>query len=172
MKKINLLLLGLTASITYSQDCKYKRNEVDEFTKHKILETKEGIFTISGMGLGFSVGYSLLKINDQRILKFNVVSPSIFTLQKGSEIMFKTDAENTINLIFPESVIANGLYNNALKATHWSGSIQIYLTEENYQRLLNEKLLKLRIYTSAGYIDDDINTKRDNKFKEQLKCIK
>lgn len=171
MKKITFLILTLSSTFIYSQDCKYKRNEVDEFTKHKILETKPELFTISGMGLGFSTSYSLLKINDEKFIKFSVTSPSIFTLQKGSEIMFKVEAENAIILTFPESIVANGTYNSSLKSTHWSGTIVISISDINYQRLLNEKVTKLRVYTANGFVDDDISEKRDKKFKALLTCI-
>lgn len=171
MKKNTFLILVLFSTFIYGQDCKYKRNEVDEFTKDKILETKPELFTISGMGLGFSTSYSLLKINDQKFIKFNVTSPSIFTLQKGSEIMFKVEAENPIILTFPESIVANGSYNTSLKSTHWGGSIVIPINDINYQRLLNEKITKLRVYTANGFIDDDISEKRDKKFKALLTCI-
>lgn len=171
MRPIYLIALILTSTFVYSQDCKYKKNEVDEFTKHKILETKSELFTISGMGLGFSTNYSLLKVNENRFLKLTITSPSIFTLEKGSDIMFKVEAENAITLTFPESIVANGSYNTTLKSTHWNGYIIIPISEENYQRFLNEKISKLRVYTSNGYIDDDISEKRDKKFKNLLSCI-
>lgn len=171
MKRITFLILTLASTISYSQDCKYKRNEVDEFTKHKILETKEELFTISGMGLGFSTTYSLLKINDKRYITFKVTSPSIFTLRKGSEIMFKTELENPITLEFPDSIVANSTYISSLKSTFWNGSMDIPLSEEAYQRLLNEKITKLRVYTTDGFVDDDIASKRDKKFKSLLTCI-
>lgn len=154
-----------------SQNCKYKMNEVDEFTNDRILETKADVFTISGMGLGFSCGYSLKKINDQRYLKLNVMSPSIVSLREGDEIMFKTDKEETINMTFPTTVIAEGIYNSALKSTHWNASILIPIPDNVNERFLNETLIKLRVYTTDGYVDDDIKAKRAKKFVEYLKCI-
>lgn len=171
MKNFYLITILFTSAIIYSQDCKYKRNEVDEFTKHKILETKPELFTISGMGLGFSTSYTLLKINDQRYISFSATSPSIFTFQKDGEIMFKVESENAIILSFPESVVANGTYNSSVKSTHWSATIGIPISEEIYQRFLKEKIAKLRVYTAKGFIDDDISEKRDKKFKQLLKCI-
>jgi len=171
MKKTLLALTFVFANAAFAQECKYKRNEVDEFTKNKILETKEGVFTISGMGLGFSTGFALMKVNNDRFLKLNVTSPSIFTLQNGSEIMFKVEGADPIVLNFPESIVANGVYNTSIKSTLWSGSIAIPLSEENYKRFLNEKISKLRVHTANGYVDDDVSEKRDKKFKELLKCI-
>jgi len=171
MKKIILLTLILTTNFILGQNCKYKINETDEFTKNKILETKAELFTISGMGLGFSCGYSLKKINENKYLKLSISSPSIFTLRQGSEIMFKTDKEETINLKFPETVIADGQYNSTLKSTHWGAYILIPIPNDINERLLNEKISKLRVYTGDGYIDDDIKEKRAVKFVEYLKCI-
>jgi hypothetical protein len=171
MKKIILIIL-LSGSFTmFGQNCKYKIDEIDEFTKSRIIETRESLFTISGMGLGFSCGYSLKKINDSRYLKLIITSPSIFTLRKGNKIMFLTDKEETIDLYFPESVVADGAYNSSLKSTHWSAHIYIPISNNINERLLNEKLKKLRVYTADGYIDDDIKEKRAIKFVNYLRCI-
>ncbi len=171
MRKSLSLITLFFSIICFGQNCKYKTNEIDEFTKNKILETKIEVFTVSGMGLGFSTSYTLKKINEKRYLNFKITSPSIFTLREGDKIMFKTDSENTIDLIFPNTIIANNVYNSHLKTTTWLENILIPIDELTYQRLSNEKVLKLRVYTTDGYIDDDINEKRSKKFKELLKCI-
>ncbi|URM37195.1 hypothetical protein [Flavobacterium anhuiense] len=171
MKKITLPFLLLYSSFIFSQDCKYKRNEIDEFTKNKILETKENLFTLSGMGLGFSCAYTLKKINDNRYINLHITAPSIFTLRESHEIMFKTEKDSTIDLKFIESIVANGTYNTSLKSTHWSAQTMIPITAEAYERLKNEKITKLRVYTVDGHHDDDVSEKRDKKFKELLKCI-
>lgn len=167
---ILLLLLIFTTSI-FAQKCKFKINEVDEFTKNKILETRPAIFTSSGVGLGFSSSYSLKKINDEKYLKFKITSSSIFTLREGNKVMFKTNKEETINLKFPETIIANGSYNTSFRTTFWTGEILIPISDEINKRFQNEKIIKLRVYTGDGYVDGEINSKRATKFVEHLKCI-
>ncbi|HEX8576981.1 MAG TPA: hypothetical protein VF677_11870 [Flavobacterium sp.] len=171
MKKIIIaLILGFT-TFGYSQNCKYKINEVDEFSKNKILETKKEAFTMSGIGFGFSTNYSLKKINNDRYLKLYISSPKIFTLRQGDQIMLKTDSENTVSLVLMQTTIARSSYNDQLGSTTWYEDVLIPITDENYQRLLTENILKLRVYTADGYIDDDVKEKRAKKFKEILKCI-
>jgi len=171
MKKIIIALILVFTTFGFSQNCKYKINEVDEFTKNKILETKREAFTMSGIGFGFSTNYSFKKINNTRYLKLYVSSPSIFTLRQGEEIILKTESDNTISLKFLETIIPKSSYNSQLNNTTWYEDVLIPISDDNYQRLLTETILKLRIYTGDGYIDDDIKEKRAKKFKENLKCI-
>lgn len=172
MKKITLVLFAIILSVSsYSQNCKYKTNEVDDFTKNKILETKEELLTISGMGFGFSTSYNLKKVNENRYLKLNVSSPNIFTIKAGDEIMFKSNNDKPISLKFSETVILEPQYNSSSRSTIWYGFILIPISDENYIRLLQEPISKLRFYTSDGFIDDEIKDKRGKKFKELLKCI-
>ena len=147
--------------------CDYKVNKTDEFTKDIILETKGGRFTASGLFYGS--GYSLKKINGIKYLKFGIAGPSIFTLEKDGEIMFKTDEDKIITLKFTESMVAD--YVTANNITIWGANNHIQLTDDIYERFLNETIVKMRVYTSEGYIDDDIKSKHLKKFKEQLKCI-
>lgn len=175
MKKIIYLLIIATSFFTYAQDCNYKTNEVDEFTKKTILETKAQTLTISGMGVGFSTAISFRKVDSNRYLKLKIASPSVFSLRKGDKIMFKTDSENTIDLEFENTVIADynsgTLIGTTRTPSNWTGDIFINISDEIYNRLLNENILKLRVYTSDGYVDDDVSSKRNKKVKELLKCI-
>lgn len=170
MKK-TLFIAVLFANFTFGQNCKYKINTIDEFTKSQILQTKDELLTVSGMGFGFSASYAFKKIDNTRYLRLGVSSPSIFTLKKGDEILFKTENENPVSLKFPETIIADGQYNSSLKTTHWGTYILIPISDDVYSRFQNEKILKLRIYTADGYIDDDVKEKRAVKFKELLNCI-
>ncbi|MBF2709949.1 hypothetical protein [Flavobacterium soyangense] len=165
----------LTSTFLFGQNCKYKINEVDEFTKNIILETKAELLTISGMGFGFSSSYSFKKINNNRYLKLGITSPSIFTLRQGRDIMFKTNTEDIISLEFPETIVADYISGSRIGTSTtpsmWTGTILIPISNENYERLLKDKILKVRIYTGDGYIDDDVKEKRANKFQELLKCV-
>ncbi|MEZ0004913.1 hypothetical protein ABH942_000256 [Flavobacterium sp. 28YEA47A] len=169
MKKILLLLL-LSGSLAYGQKCKYKRDEVDEFTKHRILETKDNPLTISWTS-SFSCTYNLLNIDDKRYLVLNAYGPSAFTLREGAEVLFKTDAEEPIRLAFPKTVISGSGYNSSLKNIYFTASQMIPLPDEAYSRLLKEGITKLRVYTGQGYADDEVKPKHDKKLKEMLKCI-
>lgn len=175
MKKTLLFILLSASTALMSQNCKYKINEVDEFTKSTILETKGGILTMSGMGFGFSTAYSMKKINDIKYLNLHISSPSIFTLREDAEIMFKTNTDHTINFKFPKTLISNYIPGSRIGTSTtpsmYAGSILIPISDDNYERLLAEQILKLRIYMSDGYVDNDIKAKRAKSFQEDLKCI-
>jgi hypothetical protein len=169
--KRTLFIAILIGNLTFGQNCKYKTNTIDEFTNDKILETKDEFFTISGMGLGFSTSYSLKKINEKRYLRLGILNPSIFTLREGDEVVFKTMTDTPISLKFPQTIIANGQYNSASKSTYWITYSLILISDEVYNRLQNEKIIKLRVYTGDGFVDDNVKEKRAVKFQELLKCI-
>ena len=159
MKKIILGLLLVTSMISFSQNCKYKINETDEFTKNKILETEfEWISS--------NIGGSFKKINDKKALRLQLNSSSVFSVREGSKVMFLTDKEEPITFIFPETNISK-----ISTMTSFYSINYLMLSEENQNRLLNEKISKIRIYYSDGYIDTDIKEKKAIKFQELLKCI-
>lgn len=175
MKKVIIIFGFLITIFGYGQDCKYKRNEIDEFTKSKILETKSELLTISGMGFGFSSSVSFKKVDNQRYLKLAITSPSVFSIRKDDKIMFKTNAETSIELSFVETIISDYISGTRIgtsttPSTH-KAMIIIPLSNSELERLYTEDILKARIHTSDGYIDDDVKSKRAKKIKEYAKCI-
>lgn len=159
MKKIILGLALLSMSISFSQNCKYKTNEVDEFTKNKILETEfEWISP--------NIGSSFKKVNEKKALRLQINSSSVFSVREGSNVMFLTDKEDPITLVFSETNISK-----ISTLTSFYSINYLILSDENQARLLNEKITKIRIYYSDGYVDTDIKEKKVMKFKELLKCI-
>ena len=172
MKKIILLFMMLAGLTMSAQKCKYAKNEVDKFTNKTIVETKEDAFVISGMGLGFSVGYSLYKSDNNKYLKLRLTdSGSLFAIREGNEIMFKLENGNVINLKFIESQIADSSYNSGLKATFHKIITLVPITNEEIDQFKNNKLTDIRIYTTDGYVDKEVKEKRAKIFQELLKCI-
>lgn len=172
MKHLFSLIIIFISTFTYSQKCKYERNEVDEFTKNNILETKSQTFTVSGvMGLGFSSAFSLVKVNDQRYIKLHFSSPAIFSTSEGNELMLKLENDEVIKLYFLKSEVANPTYQEMLKSSVWSLKSSVHIPDDVYETLMKTKINKVRFYLSDGYHDDDVSAKRANKFIEALKCI-
>ena len=163
-----MLICGFSA---YSQDCKYSRDEIDEFTKKHILETKPQQLTISNMGLGFSTAITLKKVQDSRFLVLSYTSPSNIILQRGSKIMLKDDSDFILELIVPELIISKSTYNSTLKGFVHKGDVAFALTANEFEDLKSHMINKMRVYTSEGYIDDDISEKRWKKISILLKCI-
>ncbi|MCC9066334.1 hypothetical protein [Flavobacterium piscisymbiosum] len=161
MKKFYLITFLFTSLIIHSQDCKYKRNEVDEFTKHKVLETKSE-------WLAENIAYTLIKINDAKFLSIELGSFKVFAISDGAKLMFLPDKGDPIVLLFPKYEISKTTP-GAVASQYVTQSINI--SDEIYQRFLDEKITKVRFYTTDGYIDKPVKEKRANKFRQQLKCI-
>jgi hypothetical protein len=159
MRKITFLCLILTSTFIYSQDCKYARNEVDEFTKNKVVETKSE-------WLAPNVGYSLKKINDSKFLRLEINLFTVFSIRDGAKLMFLTDHDEPITMLFPKYEISR-----VGSASNFYIVEYLELTADLIERFKNEKINKIRFYTTDGYSDRDIKEKRDKKFKELLKCI-
>lgn len=159
MKKNICLILLLTSSLFYSQDCKYQRNEVDQFTKNKVVETKFE-------WLAEQTGYSLLKVDSVKFLKLYVESFKVFSIKDGAKLMFLTDKEEPITIVFPKYDISK-----RGTSSEFYISETITLSDEDFKRFQNEKITKVRYYTTEGYIEKNIKEKRANKFRESLKCI-
>ena len=159
MKHLYLMTLLITSTFVFSQDCKYQRNEVDEFTKNKIIETKFE-------WLGEQTGYTLKKINNTQILAMYLESFNVFSIKDGAKIMFLTEKEDPITLIFPKYEISK-----RGKSSEFYISENIILSNKEYERLQNETISKVRFYTTDGYIEKNVKEKRASKFRDQLKCI-
>jgi len=159
MKKIIIAWILVFTSFGYSQNCKYEKNEIDEFTKNKILETKFEWLTPNQ-------GYAFKKINKSKNLKIKLNYNSVFSIRKNDKIMFLTENNEPITLLFEETVISNILnLNNFYIIT------LINISDKIVDRFKNESINKIRIYYSDGYLDYDVKEKRAKKFKEILKCI-
>lgn len=161
MKNITFLLLILLTTLSYGQDCKYKRNEVDQFTKNKVLETKSE-------WLGENIAYTLKKIDDTKYLRIELGSYSVFAINDGAKLMFLTDKDESIELIFPKYEISKTTP-GAVASQYVVETINI--SGDVLKRLQTEKIIKVRFYTTEGYIDKPIKEKRASKFRDQLKCI-
>lgn len=169
MKKLLLKLALISCLNLFAQNCKYEINEVDEFTKKTILETKEQTLSRS---FNFYTAFSFKKIDDKKFLKLFISSTSIFSIRENHEIIFITDGDNSVILKFIQSKVSRGKYDSNSRITIWSETFYLPIDEETFQRLSNENILKLRVYTSDGYIDDEVKEKHAKKFKEQIICIK
>ena len=167
MKYILFLIMISSLSVA-AQDCKFKKNEVDEFTKQKVLETKQETLSKSGT---FYSAITAKKINDQRILEVYFSSLSLFSLYEGKTLMLLTDKGDVIELKFPESKVSDRLYNSAAKTTTWFQTQYFPLNDDTYRKLLSSKINKVRVNSSDGYIDSEVKDKWWKKDQELLKCI-
>lgn len=172
MKKITLAIILFTSFSSFSQKCKYVKNEVDKFTNKTILETKLDALGVSGMGMGFTSGYSFYKSNNDRFIKFVFTTTgSVFAISKGEGVMFKLENGDVVTLHFLESVVSDVSYISGLNTSAKKITTLVPLSDLEVEKLNKSLITDIRVYTTDGYIDDEVKKKRAVKFQELLKCI-
>ncbi len=169
MKKITLMLLLIIAAATaYSQ--KVVRNETDEFTGNKVIETDYFMWYWTG---SINVYLKGRKVDDRYLIN---LAPTVkFSIFEGNELMFKLKNGSVITITALNSAVSirGGLEHGKLQGSNVQGvNVQYELTAEQYKALLENEIDKIRIYGSGKYHDDNINQKADRKFKEMLNLLK
>lgn len=168
MNKILTILFLSFVSISFCQNCKIIKNEVDEFTGYKIVEVR-GKWLAKGsgiLGLGGATVVSIKKINDSVYLVFTISTGDVITTQKGDVLMLKTKSEDIIELPFEETVISENTMSDI-----WMNKQMILLTKEMIETLKNVKIQKIRFYTTKGYTDNDVKSKHESNISDLLSCL-
>lgn len=165
MKTI-ITLLCLSASLCLSSQCVYIKNEVDEFTGLKVKETEDAslYYTLFGQ-----MKVSFRAIDDNYYLKLYFSSSSIWSISEGSELMLKLQDSSIVSVKCVERVVADYIVSGS--STLWYGYIKFNITKADLINLGTKDLLKLRLYTTDGYIEKDIKAAKTQSIKELATCI-
>jgi hypothetical protein len=166
MKNIFILFVFLPV-FCFSQNCKYSRNEVDEFTGKSIQTTKQ---VIVYTGLFGGLGYKFTKINNSRYLEMGYSALSIITIEKGDALMFILGNGEKIELSAIESKVATPYTSQS--STIWGIEMDYFISENDLLKMINSPISKLRIYTKQGYVDKEVRENKAFKIQEAAKCIK
>lgn len=165
MKTILLIIsLCLSSFFSFGQ-CDYLRNEVDEFTKLKILETDFKVLSYASFQREV-IRIQGVRINDKRTLRCYFVYPQIFSLEEKSKFMLLNEKGEVITLFNPKQQIAK---HNGVDA--WYCIVNYPLNAELNQSLINFIPVKARYYTNEGYVQHEVKKKRSKKIVEVLSCL-
>jgi len=169
MKKIIIALILVFTTFGYSQNCKYEKNEVDEFTKNKILKVKGSDIFRTSMFTGLS--FQMSKINDIKFITFALVSKNAFVLEEGNDkLMFKTKDGRIINIAFNKTIVSE-IQNMPNVGTLFFAHQNVKLTDDLISQLNDIEIIKARIYIKDGYIEEDVKKKSFKNISTDLKCI-
>lgn len=173
MKKIILSFTFLLIFTSlFSQKCRYKTNEIDEFTKKEVIITNERQLTKVGMGLGNFLRFDARSMDGNKYISLLVFGTKAFALEEGSKVMFLTESGEVITLNYNETVIASGNVQQQLNnRIQWTANALLYVNEENYQRLISSDIAKVRWYTSTGYLEEEVNPKHKSHLSFTLSCL-
>ena len=166
---VTFIVFG-TVSFTYGQ--KLEVNKVDDFTNNTVKRTSWERITMN-MGFTSYFRFSQINANNYFDLKLMLASGSVFAIDKNQKIMFKLDNGELVTLHNLEYVItcrgcgAKGYIGSDAQGIKTSYPID----KEQFEKIMNNTVVKIRIYTTDGYIENDIKEKNAKKISNALKLI-
>jgi hypothetical protein len=170
MKKITLLILFFPL-LVFSQKCKFETNEFDEFTKKEVKIVKEKQLTKVGMGFGDFLRFDVRSMDGNKFIRLHIYEDNAFSVRKDGDVMFLTTTDEVITLHYTESTVADYKYFSQMNHTQWSAFPLLYVDEENFQKLINSEIKKVRWYRNDGYLEKEVNPKHTRHLAESLKCL-
>lgn len=169
MKKV-IIFFGLLITIFgYGQDCKYDKNEIDQFSKDTILETK---FTRLGkMAVQNYVDIFTRSTNKNKQIGFYIHIAPLFSVTTENKIVLLDDKGETYSLKINDYKISDSRYDTFLKMYFHTMQIIFPLTSESIDFFKNKNIIKIRLETSKQNFDFDVKGKDLKKVIDAIKCI-
>lgn len=173
MRYLVSLIILLCINSGYSQ-CKYFRNEVDAFEKTSVVITKE-IQVCWPTFLGGHVKFSLRKIGDYTSLGVRVLRKKQHCFTRESELLIMTDDGEITRLPYIGDFNCSNIRSTSSEYHESYSTFQI--TKDQLLFLQQRKMVKMRLYTSGGALEYEIDTNNSAKekglhyFIDNAKCI-
>lgn len=173
--------LSILISLCISFACNaqtIKENQVDEFTKNKVIRTSWEPLCKSG---NIYAHVRASKINDQLYidLKFMLagslkIGGTIFSIADGPKIMLKLSNDTIVTLVNPKYEIACrgcGAV-NLIGSEEYGVFLKIPVEDSQLDFITSYGIAKMRIYTTDGYVESDIKEKFKDIIINELKLVK
>ncbi|MHB8205793.1 hypothetical protein [Mucilaginibacter sp.] len=171
MKKQTLLLLVILCCMSAkSFGQKLEENKVDDFTKSAIKRTSwESLYSTMNGNAHFR--FSL--VNNSETFDFRLMRDKVFSIDKDMQIMFKLDNGDIVTLNNLEfTVTCNGCGATGFVGSQAEGiDVRYPISKEQVEKLKAGKIVKVRVYTGDGYIDQDIKDKIAEKVTASLNLL-
>ncbi|MGM0641929.1 MAG: hypothetical protein ACQESN_10970 [Thermotogota bacterium] len=172
MKKYIQLAFLLTIFSTGLFAQKIKQREVDEFTKNKVVRTS---WETINADLKFTCSIRGAIINESYYLDFKIMMGmgGVFAVPDGESIMLLLDNDEVIEIINPEHIVSST--GAGATGIMGSGTHGVYLsckvTEKQLRNIINSSIAKIRIYTTDGYVESEINNRKAKKADKIIELI-
>ena len=159
MKNQLIVLLTLFSFSVFAQNCKYEKNEIDKFTKKKVVVTKsEKVFT----SLNTSGFYTVKQEDENFFIEFDYLVQTSFsgtskaetniTIKEKDQLMFLLENDEVITLVSSSTVQTQMKPNMASQLVNWELNDVAYpITLDQLKTLQSAKTKTLRIYRTIGY---------------------
>lgn len=167
MKKKTSLLLLLILIVVIGFGQKLEENKVDDFTKITIKRTSWEKLT------KYYAHFRISKISDVEYFDLKLLLGKEFSIMEGQDIMFKFDNDEILTLKNSKTTITcTGCGAVGFGGSEGPGiSVSYQMNKEQKTLLDTKKIIKVRIYTSDGYTENDVSEKFDNYIKKALTLI-
>jgi hypothetical protein len=159
MKNQLIVLLTFFSFSVFAQNCKYEKNEIDKFTKKKVVVTKsEKVFT----SLNTSGFYTVKQEDENFFIEFDYLVQTSFSgtskaetniaIKEKDQLMFLLENDEVITLVSSSTVQTQMKPNMASQLVNWELNDVTYpITLDQLKTLQSAKTKTLRIYRTIGY---------------------
>jgi hypothetical protein len=171
--KYLLPLFILICSTTYGQ--KLVTDKTDEFTGARVKETSIENLAKPFKMSGFAYTFAFRKIDDK--IYFNLrlmsMSNSVFSIKDGEILSLKLDNDSIINLSNGEYAISKrGGAGSGLSSGSSQGvSLLFPLSINSIDLLKTRPIVKVRIYTTDGYSEQEIKSSASKRVIDALTLL-
>lgn len=189
MKYKILLSLTLASTLSFGQNCKYEKNEIDKFTKKKVVVTKsEKVFAT----LNTSGFYTVKQDGDNYYIEFDYLVQTSFSgtsnaekniaIKQHDELLFLLENDDVVTLKSSKTVQTQMKPNMATQLVNWElNDVSYPVTKEQLSTLQSAKTKTLRIYRTIGFdgqnigqqdfMDVDIKKGNQDDIQKLIQCV-
>jgi hypothetical protein len=171
MKKTILISLVTLAGMTLqSFGQKLDENKTDEFTKNSVKRTSWETLSSSSVA---NAHFRISLINEYETFDVKLMINKVFSIDKDQELMFKLANGDVVKLQnLKYTITCNGCGATGLAGSEAEGIQVVYpLAKEQIEQLKANKIVKVRIYTNDGYVEDDVKDKNAEKIIKSLQLL-
>lgn len=170
MKKI-ILILMIIINTNYTCGQELIKNEVDEFTGKTVKETswetlnkKSKLYSYVRFRKVDSTIYFVFKM---------MIGNKVYSVDKGEVLYLKFADEEVVKISNSEYQLTTyGAGATGLAGSKMLGvELTCIINQEILSKLEEKTLAKVRVYTSDGYVEGEVNEKQAEKFKVLAKLI-
>lgn len=166
MKTISLLAIIFFSYNSFTQDCKYDKDEIDSFTGKKIkITSKATVFADVIDPQNKSLFFRFNLVDASTSLSVSCWSYSIVSISKMDKLLIKLSNNEIIELECLQPVVASSY------SGKWHLDIDYFLSTENLKKIQTLSIVSVRLSTTSNNIDYDVKPKNAIKLMASANCI-
>ena len=167
---IQIIIISIISFNAFGQEI--EENRVDDFTGNSIKRTS---WETLNMTMKFAAYFRISNIDDLYFFDLKMmIGGKVFSIDKEQELMLKLSNNEIITLPnLKHTITCNGCGARGLSGSNAQGiKVSYLITEEQIYKLKDSDVTKIRIYTTNGYVENDLKSKHNKKIKKAMSLIK